>query len=314
MSDAPGDGGGLARRPLGSGDEWVTGPDGQRFWGKHGSAGLLAHHAERGVLLQLRASWSHFGGTWGLPGGARHEDETAVMAALREANEEAGVPAGALAIEFSSTVDLGFWSYTTVVAQAREYFEPQIGDAESADLRWVPVDEVELLPLHPGFAASWPGLRDDLAHPVCVIVDSANVVGSRPNMWWKDRVGATTRFAEQLQDVAERGVPAAALSLDRDHRWPEFVLVVEGQAVAVEPRTPGDDAMNVVRLVRASADGDQAIVDEVRQQVGAAATAELPAVFVVTADRELADRVERLGASVLKPKWLWQLIDEERAD
>ena len=48
------------------------------------------------VLLQHRAEWSHFGGTWGIPGGARHEGESAVDAAVREAGEEAGVPVGAL--------------------------------------------------------------------------------------------------------------------------------------------------------------------------------------------------------------------------
>jgi 8-oxo-dGTP diphosphatase len=42
---------------------------------------------------------------------------------------------------------------------AIEAFEPVISDGESIALRWVPTDEVEALALHPGFAASWPGLR-----------------------------------------------------------------------------------------------------------------------------------------------------------
>ena len=70
----------------------MEGPDGQRFWGRFGAAGLLVHDLRRGVLLQHRADWSHFGGTWGLPGGARHAGETAVQGALREAAEEAAVP------------------------------------------------------------------------------------------------------------------------------------------------------------------------------------------------------------------------------
>jgi 8-oxo-dGTP pyrophosphatase MutT (NUDIX family) len=137
----------------------VEGPDGQRFWGRFGAAGLLVHDLRRGVLLQHRADWSHFGGTWGLPGGARHADETAVQGALREAAEEAAVPPEDVRVLFESVLDLGFWSYTTVVAQAIRPFEPHMADVESIELRWVAVPEVTGLPLHPGFAASWPQLR-----------------------------------------------------------------------------------------------------------------------------------------------------------
>ncbi len=141
----------------------MEGPDGQRFWGRFGAAGLLVHDLRRGVLLQHRADWSHFGGTWGLPGGARHAGESAVEGALREAAEEAAVPPDALHVLFESVLDLGFWSYTTVVAQAVRSFEPHMADVESIELRWVPVHEVTALPLHPGFAASWPQLRARLA-------------------------------------------------------------------------------------------------------------------------------------------------------
>lgn len=143
----------------GSGDAWVYGPDGRKFWGRYGAAGLLVHHAELGVLLQHRAVWSHFGDTWGLPGGARHEHESAVEAAIREAREEAGVPAQLLRLQFTSVLDLGFWSYTTVVVVATTSFKPVIGDPESIALRWVEPAAIDKLPLHPGFAASWPGLR-----------------------------------------------------------------------------------------------------------------------------------------------------------
>lgn len=146
----------------GSGDAWVFGPDGRRFWGLYGAAGLLVHHPDAGVLLQHRAVWSHFGDTWGLPGGARHADESAEQAALREAREEAGVPAELVRIRFTSVFDLKFWSYTTVVADALELFDPVISDPESIELRWVPVAEVESLPLHPGFATSWGALRAQL--------------------------------------------------------------------------------------------------------------------------------------------------------
>lgn len=141
-----------------SGDAWVFGPDGRKFWGRFGAAGLLVQHPELGVLLQHRALWSHFGDTWGLPGGARHEGESAVEAAYREAHEEAGVPAGLLRLQFESVVDFGFWSYTTVVATATEAFAPIIGDQESIALAWVHLEDVAALPLHPGFATSWTTL------------------------------------------------------------------------------------------------------------------------------------------------------------
>ena len=144
------------------GDAWVYGPNGEKFWGRYGAAGLLVWHRELGILLQHRVGWSHFGGTWGLPGGARKEGEAAEAGALREANEEAGVPADLVTVLFTSVLDLGYWTYTTVVVEASEPFEPVIGDAESVDLRWVPIDQVDLLPLHPGFAASWPSLRKRL--------------------------------------------------------------------------------------------------------------------------------------------------------
>ena len=152
----------LPRRTLGSGDAWVTGPDGRRFWGTFGSAGLLLVQREAGVLLQHRAEYSHFGGTWGIPGGARHEGESAATGAVREATEEAGVPADDVIIDFESVWDLGWWSYTTVVGHIEKAFTPVIGDAESIELRWVPVDEVAGLSLHPGFAASWPTLLERL--------------------------------------------------------------------------------------------------------------------------------------------------------
>ncbi|MGV8885002.1 MAG: NUDIX domain-containing protein [Microbacteriaceae bacterium] len=141
------------------GDAWVYGPAGVKFWGRFGAAGLLVHNSSLGVLLQLRVGWSHHGGTWGLPGGALKQGEAPDAGALREAHEEAGVPAEALEVLFTSVLDLGFWSYTTVVASAAEPFEPVIGDAESDELRWVAVDDVAGLSLHPGFAAAWPELR-----------------------------------------------------------------------------------------------------------------------------------------------------------
>jgi hypothetical protein len=59
-------------------------------------------------------------------------------------------------------LDLGYWSYTTVVVRAVRRFEPVIADPESLELKWVSLDEVDRLTLHPRFAESWPDLRSEL--------------------------------------------------------------------------------------------------------------------------------------------------------
>ncbi|HEY8700791.1 MAG TPA: NUDIX hydrolase [Arthrobacter sp.] len=148
----------LRTGPRDPGDAWVEGERG-RFWGRFGAAGVLACDPDRGVLLQHRALWSHDGGTWGLPGGALHQGEDPVTGALREAHEEAAVPAAGVSVLFSSVLDVGYWSYTTVVLQVIEPFDPVISDPESLELQWVPLEEVDSRELHPGFAAAWPQLR-----------------------------------------------------------------------------------------------------------------------------------------------------------
>ncbi|WP_091557650.1 NUDIX domain-containing protein [Arthrobacter sp. ok362] len=144
--------------PRDPGDAWVEGDRG-RFWGRFGSAGLLVHDPAKGVLLQHRALWSHQGGTWGLPGGALHHGEEAIDGALREAKEEAAVPPENVRVLFTSVFDVGYWTYTTVVAETLEPFDAAISDPESLELQWVPVERVNDKELHPGFGASWPGLR-----------------------------------------------------------------------------------------------------------------------------------------------------------
>jgi len=112
------------------------------------------------VLLQHRAEWTHQGGTWALPGGARGHDETPEEAALREAHEEAGLDADQVTTGELVVVDHGPWSYTYVLAgtATRAHLEPS--DLETEDLAWVPVAEVAGYPLHPLFEQAWPGLRD----------------------------------------------------------------------------------------------------------------------------------------------------------
>ena len=141
------------------GDGWRRCAQGHDHWGLYGAAGLLLVAPGPAVLLQHRAAWSHHGSTWGLPGGARGASESAVQAALREAREETGLDTTGLEVVDELLDDHGEWSYTTVVARADAELAVHALDRESADVRWLPADGVVELPLHPGFAGTWPLLR-----------------------------------------------------------------------------------------------------------------------------------------------------------
>ena len=154
----------IVERVRGDGDGWVVSETGAHFWGRHGAAGLLlrapAPDGSLTVLLQHRAPWSHQGGTWALPGGARDSHETPEQAAVREAEEEAGLGADALVVRTTVvTAEVPGWTYTTVIADAASMLDT-VPNRESSELRWVAVDDVATLPLHPGFAASWQRLRE----------------------------------------------------------------------------------------------------------------------------------------------------------
>ncbi|MEU5690708.1 NTP pyrophosphohydrolase [Actinosynnema sp. NPDC020468] len=115
-----------------------------------------------------------------------------------------------------------------------------------------------------------------------LVVDAANVVGSVPDGWWRDRFGAAERLRDSL-------VPFATSGLDGFAPGPlEIVLVVEGKARDVAS-VPG------VRVVSAPGSGDDAMVDLVRAEGVDRMCA------VVTADRELRRRVTEFGASVMGP-------------
>ena len=122
-----------------------------------------------------------------------------------------------------------------------------------------------------------------------LIVDGANVVGSRPDGWWRDRAGAARRLQEQLL--------TAALPYD------EVVLVLEGAAKRGNP--PGlygpAGLDGPLRTVHAVGSGDDAIVEAAIEQVG---VGDGRVVTVVTADRALRDRVEAAGARIATPSWL----------
>jgi hypothetical protein len=119
-----------------------------------------------------------------------------------------------------------------------------------------------------------------------LIVDGANVVGSVPDGWWRDRPGAAERLRDALADVAERGLPDAEPAI----RPPlEVVLVVEGAA-------RGTSGIDGVRVVAAPLSGDDTIVDLLRREGDGRRC------VVVTADRALRERVRQLGAAVLGPR------------
>lgn len=292
--------------PRGDGDAWVKCRCGHRHWGRYGAAGLLLAH-DRSVLLQLRAAWSHEGGTWSIPGGARSSTEATLAAALREAHEEARVPFQAVQPQAAYADDHGSWSYTTIVAESVRPFTPAAGDSESLRLEWVRVSEVGERALHPAFAAAWPSLRTVLGTRVVLVVDSANVVGSVPDGWWRDRAGATARLRDSLARLAAQGVPTQLLSgghvcgeggpptfpMGVVTWWPRIVLVAEGQARGVEP-------VAGVEVVAAAASGDDALVDLVSEAAGEPQTY----VFVVTADRALRARVDQAGGWPLSPRAL----------
>jgi 8-oxo-dGTP diphosphatase len=266
---------------------------GHLHWGRYGAAGLLLVDPARGVLLQRRAWWVHHGHTWALPGGAIEAGETAVGAAAREAFEEAGVTADAFRAVSASVVDHGEWSYTTVLALA-EGAEAQVANTESAEVRWVAPDDVPGYRLHRDFAAAWPDLRTRIGRELVLVVDAANVVGSRPDGWWRDRHGAAERLRDQLARLAGAGLADPGDPLLT--WWPRVVLVVEGKASGVTP-VPGVD------VVPAATDGDSKIVEVAGKQGDAR-------VLVATADRELRRRVEALGAATMGPGTLRTRLDE----
>ena len=146
-----------------SGDGWTSCAQGHRHWGRHGAAGLLLvapalAGAPAAVLLQLRVRWSHHGGTWGLPGGARHRREDAAAAALRECGEEVDVDLAAVRVVGELLDDHGGWAYTTVVASAPSRLPAAPDGWESDAVDWVPAPEVPGRLLHPGLALTWPRL------------------------------------------------------------------------------------------------------------------------------------------------------------
>jgi len=147
---------------------------------------------------------------------------------------------------------------------------------------------------------------------VTLIVDGANVMGSRADGWWRDRAGAMARLHGELAGLAERGaagpVPGTdafdpdgagtdgADGGDAAERWfPEIVLVVEGRAQKVLSLV---GEARGLRVVAARGEGDHEIAGLAGRLTGHR--------VVITADRELRRRCAAAGASVTGPRWLLQ--------
>jgi 8-oxo-dGTP diphosphatase len=113
-----------------------------------------------------------------------------------------------------------------------------------------------------------------------LLIDAANVIGSRPDGWWRDRPGAARRFTDEVRAAVATGRLA-----------PPVTVVVEGRfRLGVE-----EASADGVIVLHAVGEGDDAI----------AAIAESHSdVVAVTADRELAARMSAAQAEVVGPKWL----------
>jgi hypothetical protein len=127
-----------------------------------------------------------------------------------------------------------------------------------------------------------------------IVVDAANVIGSRPDGWWRDRPGAARRLLKKL-----------ALLQQNLQDTTDIIVILEGAAKAAVsgPEAPDTGALQVVL---APGSGDDTI---------AAVTAEStnrddnPEVTVVTADRGLRQRTDPTGATSTGPTWLLDQLD-----
>ena len=119
-----------------------------------------------------------------------------------------------------------------------------------------------------------------------LVIDAANVIGSRPTGWWRDRPGAARRFTGQVRATVTAG------GLD-----PPVTVVLEGQS-----RQGVDESdLDGVTVVHAPGEGDDTIAAIAATHRGA---------VVVTADRGLAERVRGAEATVVGPSWLLdRLVD-----
>lgn len=152
------------------GDGWVMCDCGRRHWGHNGAAGVLLARRDEAtgrvthVVMQHRALWSAEGGTWGIPGGAISDGETAIEGALRESFEEANITSQDIDVVGAYCENHGNWRYTTVFAFEKQghSVNPCAHDDESMEIKWVPIDDVPKLKLLTAMRTDWPSFRTRL--------------------------------------------------------------------------------------------------------------------------------------------------------
>lgn len=149
------------------GDGWVMCDCGRKHWGHNGAAGVLLARRDDAtgrvthVVMQHRALWSAEGGTWGIPGGAISDGETAIEGALRESFEEANITSQDIDVVGAYCESHGNWRYTTVFAFEKlgHCVNPCAHDDESMEIKWVPIDDVPKLKLLTAMRTDWPSFR-----------------------------------------------------------------------------------------------------------------------------------------------------------
>lgn len=149
------------------GDGWVMCDCGRKHWGHNGAAGVLLARRDDAtgrvthVVMQHRALWSAEGGTWGIPGGAISDGETAIEGALRESFEEANITSQDIDVVGAYCENHGNWRYTTVFAFEKpgHSVNPCAHDDESMEIKWVPIDDVPKLKLLTAMRTDWPSFR-----------------------------------------------------------------------------------------------------------------------------------------------------------
>lgn len=152
-------------------DEYMVIDDaGHEHYGAHGAAGVLVRHRDAGgvdrYLVQLRSKFVQHGNTWSTPGGAMNAGENPAQAGAREAMEELGADPSQLREVFTNSDDHGGWAYHTVVLDAPEMFgegDDAEGGWESAGIMWATREELDELPLHPGFKGTYKQITDRAA-------------------------------------------------------------------------------------------------------------------------------------------------------
>jgi hypothetical protein len=122
-----------------------------------------------------------------------------------------------------------------------------------------------------------------------LLIDAANVIGSRPTGWWKDRPGAARAFVDRIRTAARRG------SLSEP-----VVVVLEGKARGgVEP-----GMADGVTVLHAPGSGDDMLLAVIAEVTGP--------ITLVSADREFRQRAEVFGADVARPGWFIDLLDTDQ--